>query len=213
MAGVSGGDAHGDKMKPEKEEGDEPEWKKKQSELGEEWEIRWLKGYETEHKRRQIRRDATVAAGKPLTLGYVCKVGEELCTYTGHKIGSIYGPLHGITTTGIATGPGKNSPMYFDPVSGRIGTLGEKVIQRIWVMNKMRGMTVPALGRSAHPVPSTANFITQALYLDKYYVMTKTVPRVPMIEFKGIGDVLEGSGIEKIRLWIRNGPTVFEGLL
>jgi site-specific DNA-cytosine methylase len=173
-------------------------WEKHQ----ERWEIRWLPGYETAGQRKAIRRDETLARGKPLTLGYACRVGEPLCTYTGHKVGSVYGPLHGITASGIATGPGKNSPMYYDPVSERISTLGARTISKIWDLGQMKGMSVAAIGQSAHPVPMTANFITQALYLDKYYFMTRSVPRVPLIEFKRLTDVLEGTGIYKIKTWV-----------
>ena len=37
---------------------------------------------------------------------------------TGHKVGSVYGTLHGITNTDVATGPGKNCALYYDPLTG-----------------------------------------------------------------------------------------------
>ena len=115
----------------------------------------------------------------------------------------MYGPLHGLTASGVATGPGKNSALYYDPLAGRISTLGERTIRKIWDLGSLRGMSVAAIGQSAHPVPTTANFISQALYLDKYYFMSKRVPRVPRIEFTSITGVLEPSGIDKINTWAR----------
>ena len=170
---------------------------------GEAWEIRWFVRYDTKAKRDAISRAASVAACQPITLGYAAIVGEATVTYTGHKVGSIYGLLHGITHSGAATGPGKNSAMYYDPKTGLVATLGNRVIQKMWDLEGLEGMTVQGMGQSAHPVPSTANFVTQALFLDKYYATTQTVPRVPRIAFRNILDVLMGAGARRIKRWVR----------
>jgi hypothetical protein len=59
---------------------------------GEEWEIRWFERYNTDAKRKGIKRDAAVVLNRPLTMGCACEVGKPtVITYTGHKVGSAYG--------------------------------------------------------------------------------------------------------------------------
>ena len=145
-----------------------------------------------------------MAECKPITLGYAAIVGEKTVTYTGHKVGSIYGLLHGITHSGAASGPGGNSAMYYDPKTGLVATLGRRIIQKMWDLEGLEDMSVRGMGQSAHPVPSTANFITQALFLDKYYAATCSVPRVPRVAFRSIRDVLTGAGERMIKKWARD---------
>ena len=168
------------------------------------WEIRWFEKYNTKQKRDAISRSASVAKCKPITLGYAAIVGEGTVTYTGHKVGCIYGLLHGITSSGAASGPGGNSAMYYDPKTGLVATLGRRIIQKMWHLEGLEDMTVQGMGQSAHPVPSTANFITQALFLDKHYAVTRSVPRVPRIAFRNIGDVLTKAGVAMIKDWVRS---------
>ena len=94
--------------------------------------------------------------------------------------------------------------MYYDPKTGLVATLGRRIIQKMWDLEGLEDMTVQGMGQSAHPVPSTANFITQALFLDKHYAVTRSVPRVPRIAFRNIGDVLTKAGVAMIKDWVRS---------
>jgi len=178
-------------------------WKREREATSDEvWEIRWFERYNSRVKRDAIRRAASVAKCQPITLGYAAIVGEKTVTYTGHKVGSIYGLLHGLTHSDIASGPGKNTAMYYDPKTGLVATLGKRIIQKMWSLEGLEGLTVQGMGQSAHPVPSTANFAVQTLFLDKYYAIIGSVPRVPRVAFRNIRDVLTGAGVNRIKRWV-----------
>ena len=128
------------------------EWRQaRRAEHGEEWAIDWFPPYDTKAKRDAIRRDETVARRCPLTLGYANLVNGPKSERTGHKVGSVYGTLHGITNTDIATGPGRNCALYYDPLTGQVETPGDDALAKLWGVVGLRGMTLKNLGQTAHP--------------------------------------------------------------
>jgi len=169
---------------------------------GEAWAIDWFPPYDTKAKRDAIRRDVTVARRQPLTLGYANLVDGPKSTRTGHKVGSVYGTLHGITNTGVASGPGRNCALYYDPLTGQVETPGDDALAKLWGVEGLRGMSLKNLGQTAHPAVTTANLQLITLLLDKYYHTSEDIPRVPMISFETVYDVYTPEGLGRVAAWV-----------
>jgi hypothetical protein len=170
---------------------------------GEVWKIDWFPPYDTKAKRDAIRRDETVARGQPLTLGHAKLEGGPKYTRTGHKVGSVYGTLHGITNTDVATGPGKNCALYYDPMTDQVETLGDHILSKLWDLRDLEGMPLKNLGQTAHPAVLTANLQLITLLLDKYYHTCRSIPRVPLIRFDTVRDVFTDDGLAQINAWVK----------
>ena len=180
------------------------EWREeRRAKHDEDWEIQWFAPYDTKLKRDAIRRDEAVARRQPLTLGYANLAGDSTKeTRTGHKVGSVYGTLHGITHTDMASGPGGNCAMYYDPLTGQVETPSDETLAKLWGVRGLRGMTLKNLGQSAHPATLTANFQLITLLLDKYYYLSQSVPRVPLVKFESVLDVYTTEGLAQIDAWV-----------
>ena len=181
----------------------------------ERWEIVWAVGFKTEED-RLITRVMGYTLNAPVTLGYVKRVadGTNFPTTTGFKIGHVYGLLHGITRNSLpeeVQGPGGNSSFYWDPLTNKIRTLGAKTIRRIWDMEDWPELGIKEMGQSAHPAATQANLMWMALYLDKYYALTASIPPVPRISFNTINDVLTLDSLSRIRGWTNSVVHFVEG--
>lgn len=181
-------------------------WMERRATSGDPWEIVWAEGYSTESARALITRKEGCEGMRPITLGYVKKKswGPSFPTTTGFKIGHIYGLLHGITHNSMseeAQGPGRNTCFYWDPLTQRTRTLSEKTIRRIWDVESWPDLSVKEMGRSAHPAGTQANLFWMALFLDKLYAQSSSIPPVPRIEFNSISDIFTEETLVRIGAW------------
>ena len=173
------------------------------------WTIVWAAAYKSEESRRSIRRLEGCTTLKPITLGYVVLQGDRsrpgIDTHTGFKIGHVFGHLHGLTSVTFDDvrdqGPGGNSCFYFDPLEGRTRTLGALTIRRIWGLESWNAIQIKHMGKSAHPCTSHSSMLTVALYLDRYYAMTSSVPPTPRIAFDSIDDIYLPKTLTRIDRW------------
>ena len=176
------------------------------AEHGREWYIKWKQEYNTAVKRDSLRREDVVARNATLTLGYIRLQGKPLNRRTGFKVGSVFGLMHGISSTPHAEGPGKNGCFYYDPLTKKTQTLSLSTIRRIWdlpsfSLHRNTDVAKRQLGLTAHPAGTTANAILQALYLDKYFYLKGISPPVPRLEFPSKTSIWTALGQEEWARW------------
>ena len=173
------------------------------------WVISWCEGMEevtkADHSDRQeaIRRIDAISEGRPITLGYLHKEGEPIRKEPGFLIAHVYGLLHEPTDPTDDSGPGQGSSFYWDPLTDKMTTLSTGTLKRIWHIEELCDVEVDGLRNVSHPLVSCTSMELLALYLDKYFSLSKTVPPTPRIRFRCITDVYTPEALAKIKSWTR----------
>ena len=173
---------------------------------GRDWYIEWLPAFEAESQRRGMSREDTVAKRATAIMGYIRQRGKPLNRRTGFKVGSVYGLMHGVSQSEAAEGPGKNGCFYYDPLTGKTQTISLSTLRKIWdlpdfTLHKDAQVAKRQIGASAHPAPTAANSLLIALYLDRYFYLTRTGPPIPRLRLTGKFSVLTPLWQEEWSKW------------
>ena len=179
------------------------EFKAAEGKRGRVWDIEWREKYETKAKRDSVPRDFVERHKRPIIMGHAFVVGEEVKTYTGFKVCHVFGLLPAITRSKKAEGPGKNSPLCYDPLDGSIRTLGQVAISKLWHTEGM-GLSVRQMGKSAHPVPYTANALLLNMCIDKVCRLKGSIPGTVAVDFRTNDDVVEPSMWAEVERWSKD---------
>ena len=136
--------------------------KQQRDTCGDEWEIVWKTNYNSDAKRKALRRGKTASLRKAVAMGHVRIRGTAINTRTGFKIYSSYGLLPGLTNTDRAEGPGRNTCFFYDHPSKTVRTLDTREIKQLWECEGLEA-TIADLGLTAHPVTAYWQCIVHAL--------------------------------------------------
>jgi site-specific DNA-cytosine methylase len=164
---------------------------------GVQWRIEWNEDFDTEEKRKALKRMDGTTRQESITIGYLRRAGRRKSTRTGFKICHAYGLMPGITSSVKAEGPGKQRCFFYIPGTGDVRTLSSKEIKKLWCTENLEA-SVQDLGLTAHPITTTAVALMQTLILDKIFTHKGTCPRLPAVVVNTIDDLLSDVGMEAL---------------
>ena len=163
------------------------------------WTVTWLEDMEHD----ALSRIEGLEKEAPIVLGYLHEKGKSISKHASLCICHVYGLVYPESTSDAPQGPGGTSAFYWDPLIGKARTLSLTTKKRIWHMVDLGDVCDGDLKGTSHPANSCTSMEVLALYLDKYFAESRTVPPTPRIKFECITDVFTPAALTKIESWKR----------